>query len=157
MTNAWKAALSLDVTVGDVNNFHIECGKVACQCFRLTQCINDSHLPLLYLEKVQLSMYVLWWWILPKKIVDIIPNILHNLISWVWNFGHCLHYRRITSRVSDRIRCRGDIRKSSCGEGDIGRLCSSAVRAVDRQLKDLGSNPSAVESVFFSTERFQIL
>ena len=28
------------------------------------------------------------------------------------------------------------------------------VRAVDRQLKDLGSNPSAVESVFFSTEGF---
>ena len=27
----------------------------------------------------------------------------------------------------------------------------------DRQSKDLGSNPSAVESVFFSTERFQIL
>ena len=27
-------------------------------------------------------------------------------------------------------------------------------RAVDRQSKDLGSNPSAVESVFFSTERF---
>ena len=26
--------------------------------------------------------------------------------------------------------------------------------AVDRQSKDLGSNPSAVESVFFSTERF---
>ena len=28
-----------------------------------------------------------------------------KLISWVWNFCHCLHYRRITSRVSDRIRC----------------------------------------------------
>ena len=27
----------------------------------------------------------------------------------------------------------------------------------DRQSKDLGSNPSAVVSVFFSTERFQIL
>ena len=27
----------------------------------------------------------------------------------------------------------------------------------NRQSKDLGSNPSAVESVFFSTERFQIL
>ena len=26
--------------------------------------------------------------------------------------------------------------------------------AVDRQSKDLGSNPSAIESVFFSTERF---
>ena len=51
----------------------------------------------------------------------------------------------------------GDIRKSSCGEGEVGRLCSSVVRAVDRQSKDLGSNPNAVESVFFSTERFQIL
>ena len=29
--------------------------------------------------------------------------------------------------------------------------------ALDRQSKDLGSNPSAVESIFFSTERFQIL
>ena len=37
---------------------------------------------------------------------------------------------------------------------DVGRLCSSVVRAVDRQSKDLGSNPSAVESVIFSTERF---
>ena len=37
---------------------------------------------------------------------------------------------------------------------DVGRLCSSVVRAVDRQSKDLGSNPSAVESVFFSTETF---
>ena len=42
-------------------------------------------------------------------------------------------------------------------EEDVGRLCSSVVRAVDRQSKDLGSNPNAVESVFFSTERFQIL
>ena len=40
------------------------------------------------------------------------------------------------------------------GEGDVGRLCSSVVRAVDRQSNDLGSNPSAVESVIFSTERF---
>ena len=30
-------------------------------------------------------------------------------------------------------------------------------RYVDRQSKDLGLNPSAVESVFFSTKRFQIL
>ena len=30
------------------------------------------------------------------------------------------------------------------------------IRAVDRQSKDLGLNPSAVESVFFSTERLQI-
>ena len=43
----------------------------------------------------------------------------------------------------------GDIRRSSCGELDVGRLCGSVVRAVDRQSKDLGSNPSAVESVFF--------
>ena len=28
------------------------------------------------------------------------------------------------------------------------------VREVDRQSKNLGSNPSSVESVFFSTERF---
>ena len=34
------------------------------------------------------------------------------------------------------------------------RLCSSVVRAVDRQSKDLCSNLSAVESVFFSIERF---
>ena len=44
----------------------------------------------------------------------------------------------------------GDIRGSSCREEDVGRLCTSVVRAVDRQLKDLGSSPSAVESVFFS-------
>ena len=37
---------------------------------------------------------------------------------------------------------------------DVGRLCSTVVRAADRQSKVLGSNPSAVESVFFSTERF---
>ena len=48
----------------------------------------------------------------------------------------------------------GDIRRSSCGEGDVERLCSSVVRAIDQQSKDLGSNPSAVESVIFSTERF---
>ena len=48
----------------------------------------------------------------------------------------------------------GNIRRSPCGEGDVGRLCSSVERAVDRQSKDLGSNPSAVESVFFPTERF---
>ena len=48
----------------------------------------------------------------------------------------------------------GDIGRSSCGEGEVERLCSSTVRAVDWQLEDLGSNPNAVESVFFSTERF---
>ena len=31
------------------------------------------------------------------------------------------------------------------------------VRAVDQTSKELGSNSSAVESVFFLTERFQIL
>ena len=31
------------------------------------------------------------------------------------------------------------------------------VRDVDRQSKDPGSNPGTVESVSFSTERFQIL
>ena len=43
-----------------------------------------------------------------------------------------------------------------CGEllVDDERLCSSVVRAVERQSKDLGSNPSQVKSVFFSTERF---
>ena len=46
------------------------------------------------------------------------------------------------------------IRRSSCGELDVVRLCSSVVRAVDRKSKDLGLNPSAVGSVFFSTERF---
>ena len=30
----------------------------------------------------------------------------------------------------------------------------SKIISIDRQSKDLGSNPSAVESVFFSTERF---
>ena len=42
-------------------------------------------------------------------------------------------------------------------KGDVGRLYSSVVRQVDRQSKDVCSNPSAVESVFISTERFQIL
>ena len=50
-----------------------------------------------------------------------------------------------------------DIRRYSCGEGDVGRLCISVIRAVDRESKDLGSNPSAVKSVLYSTERFQIL
>ena len=50
-----------------------------------------------------------------------------------------------------RFRLRWD---SSPGLSIAGRLCSSVVRAVDRQSKDLGSNPSAVESVFFSTEIF---
>ena len=35
-----------------------------------------------------------------------------------------------------------------------GPLVAYQIGAFDRQLKDLGSNPSAVESVFFSTERF---
>ena len=48
----------------------------------------------------------------------------------------------------------GDIRRSSCRGGDVGRLCSLVVRAVDRQSKDLGSNPNAVESVFFLIEKF---
>ena len=30
------------------------------------------------------------------------------------------------------------------------------IRAVDRQSKDPGSNPGTIESVSFSTERFQI-
>ena len=50
-----------------------------------------------------------------------------------------------------------DIWRSSCRKEGVGRLCSSVVKAVDRQPKDVSSNPSAVESVFFSTERFQIL
>ena len=48
----------------------------------------------------------------------------------------------------------GDIRRSLCEELDAGRLCNSVVRAADRESEDLGSNPSTVESVFFSTERF---
>ena len=37
----------------------------------------------------------------------------------------------------------------------MGRLCSSVVRAVDRQSNDLGSNPRAVRSVFFSQKDFK--
>ena len=48
-----------------------------------------------------------------------------------------------------------DVRRSSCGEGDVGHLCSSVFKTVDRQSKDLGSNPSAVESVFFSQKDFE--
>ena len=44
------------------------------------------------------------------------------------------------SREAEPLR---DMRRSSCVEGDVGRLCSSMVGAVDRQSKDLGSNPSA--------------
>ena len=44
----------------------------------------------------------------------------------------------------------GDIR-SSCGEGDVGRLCSSVVR--NRQSKDLVSIPSGVEAFLFFTEK----
>ena len=64
-----------------------------------------------------------------------IPKIKNKLISWVWNFRHCLHYRRITSR-------------DAC--------VAQWLEQSNRQSKDLGSNPSAVESVFFSTERFSI-
>ena len=46
------------------------------------------------------------------------------------------------------------MRRSYCGE-DVGRLCCSVVRAVDRQSKDPGSNPSAVESVFFPQKDFK--
>ena len=49
----------------------------------------------------------------------------------------------------------GDIKRSSCGEGDVGRLCSLVVRAVDRQSKDLGSDPSSVKSVFFPHKDFK--
>ena len=50
---------------------------------------------------------------------------------------------------------QGDIRRSSCG-GGVGHLCRSVVRAVDQQSKDLGLNPSAAKSVFFSIQRLQI-
>ena len=36
-------------------------------------------------------------------------------------------------------------------------LVEFEISATGRQSKDLGLNPSAVESVFFFTERFQIL
>ena len=41
-----------------------------------------------------------------NQIYEVVIIYHFKLISWVWNFCHCLHYRRITSRVSDRIRCR---------------------------------------------------
>ena len=50
--------------------------------------------------------------LLRSKLTDearcIIENHYNNfkLISWVWNFCHWLHYRRITSRVSDKVHCR---------------------------------------------------
>ena len=40
-------------------------------------------------------------------------------------------------------------------EGDVGCLCSSVVRAVDRQSKDLGLNLSTVKSVFFTQKDFK--
>ena len=49
----------------------------------------------------------------------------------------------------------GDIRRSSFGERDVGRLCSSVVRAVDRQSKDLGSNPIVVKASFFLQKDFK--
>ena len=55
-------------------------------------------------------------------------------------------FKIIYSRKAEPL---GDIRRSFCEEGDVGRLYSSVVRAFDRQSKDLGSNPSAIESVFF--------
>ena len=67
-----------------------------------------------------------------------------------WNPLYVIFIEIIYSRNAEPP---GDIRRSSCGE-DLGRLCSSVVRVVDRQSKDMGSNPSAVESVFFSTKRF---
>ena len=58
------------------------------------------------------------------------------------------YYRRITNRGSDRIRCR---------QVSSWTISNSYIANIDRQSKDLGSNPSAVESLFFSIERFQIL
>ena len=66
------------------------------------------------------------------------------------NFTQLINLENIYSRKAEPL---GDIRSSSCGEGDVRRLCSSVIRAVDLQWKDLGSNPSAVESDFSSTER----
>ena len=60
---------------------------------------------------------------------------------------HCILYCKI-------IKCRNAI--------PIEKVMSDAcvdqlVRAVDRQSKDPGSNPGTVESVSFSTERFNII
>ena len=51
----------------------------------------------------------------------------------------------------------GDIKRSSCGEGDVGRPVAQLVRAVNRQSKDPNSNPGTVERVYFSTEGFEFL
>ena len=40
-------------------------------------------------------------------------------------------------------------KRSSCREGDVQRLCSSVVSAVDRQSKDLGSTPGQSKASFF--------
>ena len=83
-------------------------------------------------------------------VVDRCPRRqFQTLISQIMQLNYNL--KSIYSRKTEPL---GDIRRSSCGELDVGNLCSSVVRAVDRQSKDLGSNPSAVETVFFSTERF---
>ena len=72
----------------------------------LNCCIN-----LLQISKYMKNFFA-YYLLAFKHVLSIIFNDLRvikeskKIISWVWNFCHCLHYRRITSRVSDRIRCR---------------------------------------------------
>ena len=47
-----------------------------------------------------------------------------------------------------------NITSFSYEKGMSDACVAQLVRAVDRQSKDLGSNPGTVKSVFFSTERF---
>ena len=67
---------------------------------------------------------------------------------------HCERWRRSDSPYHDFAR---SVYKVSV-EKEMSDACvAQLVRAVDRQLKDPGSNHGTVESVCFSTERFQIL
>ena len=60
-------------------------------------------------------------------------------------------------RKSEIVYCVARTQETKLGPKE--RKCKQYENASHKwkwQSKDLGSNPSAVESVFFSTERFQI-
>ena len=76
--------------------------------------------------------------------------VFFHLISNFFKYVHGSYY--IFKNISNFFR--GNNIVTSRGFVDANYRKSIKSIAVDRQSKDLGSNPSAVESVIFSTERF---
>ena len=68
----------------------------------ILKAVENSHSSYILVPIVVKSSY--WWKHIISRCLKHI--IIIKLGSWVRNFCHCLHYRKITSRVSDRIRCR---------------------------------------------------